>query len=270
MESLQEKESRPHDHRIHPSMKLRFFITPFAVAALLGLIFVLPERGEVAGTSLSRETIDWETKTPPLTLNNWFGNREVATKQELDILSKDTTFIKGTYTDYELPPLIDGDGNRFSSAVNLSIVISGHDMNNSIHRPERCLRAQGHIGLLSLPNELTTSSGKKIKVQRIETKFPLRTKSAEEIPHTIGFVSYYFFVGHQQLTNSHWNRTMLDMKDRILSGTDQQWSFIMASLPYNLKSTAEETQKEQQLADKKIRQFLAELTDEIVRWDQVK
>ena len=63
---------------------------------------------------------------------------------------------------------------------------------------------------------------------------------------------------------------MLDMKDRILSGTDQQWSFIMASLPYNLKSNPEETQKEQQLADKKIRQFLAELTDEIVLWDQVK
>jgi hypothetical protein len=44
----------------------------------------------------------------------------------------------------------------------------------------------------------------------------------------------------------------------------------MASLPYNLKSTPEETKKEQQLADKKIRQFLAELTDEIVLWDQVK
>lgn len=250
-------------------MKLRFFITPFAVAALLGLVFVLPERGTVAWTSLSKETIDWETKTPPLTLNNWFGTREVATKAELDILSKDTTFIKGAYTDYDLPPLVDRDGNRFSSAVNLSIVISGHDMNNSIHRPERCLRAQGHIGLLSLPNELTTSSGKKIKVQRIETTFPLRTKSAEEIPHTIGFVSYYFFVGHKQLTHSHLSRTLVDMKDRLRYGTDQQWSFIMASLPYNLKSTPEESQKEQQIADKKIRQFLAELTDEIVLWDEV-
>ena len=56
-------------------MKLRFFITPFAIAALLGLIFVLPERGDVAGTSHSQETIDWDAKTPPLTLNNWFGNR---------------------------------------------------------------------------------------------------------------------------------------------------------------------------------------------------
>jgi hypothetical protein len=60
------------------------------------------------------------------------------------------------------------------------------------------------------------------------------------------------------------------MKDRLLRGTDQQWSFVMVSMPYNLGSTAEETESKKQAVDKKIRQFLAELTDRIVQWDEIK
>ena len=49
-------------------------------------------------------------------------------------------------------------GAAIPDRVDLSIVLSGHDLNNSIHRPERCMPAQGHdIGSASnvsigLPN----------------------------------------------------------------------------------------------------------------------
>lgn len=41
------------------------------------------------------------------------------------------------------------------------------------------------------------------------------------------------------------------MKDRLRYGTDQQWSFVMLSMPYNLGKDPAETAIRQQQADKK-------------------
>ena len=44
-------------------------------------------------------------------------------------------------------------------AVQASIVLSGHDLNDSIHRPERCLPAQGFKELKLEPRILKTEQG---------------------------------------------------------------------------------------------------------------
>jgi hypothetical protein len=248
----------------------RFYHTPLFLALGLGLVFLLPHRGTMAETSLSKTQINIETNEPPISWGEWSGQKSIPSKKEKEILANDTNFIKGDYTCDNLPLIEDAKGQLFRVPLNLSIVISGHDINNSIHRPERCLVAQGHNSLASLPDSITTPDGRKVNVQRITTNFPIAPAKEGDIPFPIGFVSYYFFVGHRHITHSHWERILIDMKDRLLRGTDQQWSFVMVSMPYNLGSTAEETESKKQAVDKKIRQFLAELTDRIVQWDEIK
>ncbi|MFM2220994.1 MAG: hypothetical protein RLZZ553_742 [Verrucomicrobiota bacterium] len=247
----------------------RLFLTPIGLALVLGLVLILPRRGDVAPTSLSHKTIDMENLTPPLHVGDWMATAAKPSEKEVSILNPDTTFIKGVYQSYDMPPLYDGRGRRFDNAINLSIVISGFDINNSIHRPERCLRAQGHIDMLSLPSPLTTPAGKKILAQRLSSTFPLAPENDGEKPFPIGFVSYYYFVGNKHITHDHWSRTLLDMKDRLLLGTDQQWSFVMLSMPYNLGSSVAQTERNRDHADKKIRQLLGELTDVMIDWDAV-
>jgi hypothetical protein len=247
----------------------RFYLTPFVLALVLGMIFVLPRRGEVSLTSLSRRAIDMENKIPPLHIGDWIAQPMAPSSKEKETLNPDTTFIKGIYSAYDIPPLLNASGRSFETGINLSIVISGFDINNSIHRPERCLRAQGHLNMLSLPDDFTTPGGRAIKVQRLSSIFPLAPENEGDAPFPIGFISYYYFVGHKHLTHDHWSRTFLDMKDRLLYGADQQWSFVMLSMPYNLGKDPQETAQRQQQADKKIRQLLGELTDQIVNWEEI-
>jgi hypothetical protein len=247
----------------------RLYLTPIGLALFLGLVFILPRRGEVALTSLSRETIDMEKKIPPLHVGEWIATATQPSVKEVETLNPDTTFIKGMYRSYDMPPLHDGSGRLFDTAINLSIVISGFDINNSIHRPERCLRAQGHIDMLSLPSDLITPTGKAIKVQRLTSTFPIPSEKKGGTPFPVGFISYYYFVGHKHLTHDHLSRTIIDMKDRLLLGTDQQWSFVMLSMPYNHGKNMAETEKNLAMTDKKIRQLLGELTDVMVDWKQI-
>jgi hypothetical protein len=37
---------------------------------------------------------------------------------------------------------------------------------------------------------------------------------------------YYWFVGASHVTNSHYERTIYDIKHRLLEGTNQRWAYI--------------------------------------------
>ena len=60
------------------------------------------------------------------------------------------------------------------------------------------------------------------------------------------------------------------MQDRIFRGKDQQWSFIMLSIPYDLAESSAETKANEDNADKKIRELVGELADRLVKWDEIK
>ena len=62
------------------------------------------------------------------------GKRVEVTGKELQILAKDTEFERTQFANTASP---------YHPAVEVSVVFSGKDLNNSIHRPERCLRSQG-------------------------------------------------------------------------------------------------------------------------------
>ncbi len=69
--------------------------------------------------------------TLPSSVGVWFGEDQKITEQELAVLARDTEFARKLYTN--------GRGDQIFA----SIVLSGQDLDNSIHRPERCLPAQG-------------------------------------------------------------------------------------------------------------------------------
>ncbi len=232
-------------------------------------MWVLPKRGTVAPSSLSMTEINMEEKVPPLAFGEWEGFKTLPTEDERKILASDTNFIKARYTCKDFPFLETTDEKIYQNVVSLSIVISGHDINNSIHRPERCLVAQGHQEMLSLPSQITTPQGRSLEVRKISSRANFRITQNEPENHQRGFISYYYFVGHKRLTSSHWSRTLMDMQDRLMTGTDQQWSFIMVSAAHDLGASAEETETHRRAVDKKIRQFLGELTDRIVDWNQI-
>lgn len=239
----------------------RFYLAPFILLGLLGTVFILPKRGTFAPSSVHSE--------PPLILGEWTGIKTLPSKEETQILDKDTIFNKAVFSSLDLPDLFNAKGQRFDSTINLSIVKSGTNVNNSIHRPERCLLGQGHQDIRSVGETITTPSGKTIAVKKITTWFPIAPANEGDPAFPIGFISYYYFVGHKNLSNDHWQRTFSDVMTRLKEGTDQQWSFVMLSMPYNLAKDPAESDSNQQQADKKIRQLLAELTDRLVKWDEI-
>ena len=46
-------------------------------------------------------------------------------------------------------------------------------------------------------------------------------------PIRIRHVFYYWFVGSHSLTAGHYDRTFIDMKDRLLGGFDQRWAYVL-------------------------------------------
>jgi len=138
------------------------------------------------------------------------------------ILAKDTEFERVSYRDMNKPK---------DPEYELSIVFSGRDLNNSIHRPERCLRSQGWNFLKEekLDLEGILDGGNDVPFRQIVCSKPVVLDSGQTVE--IQQVQYYTFVGYKSITEGHIERTILDMKDRVLFGFDQQWAYVTFSMP---------------------------------------
>src|SRR3954470_20737184 len=96
-----------------------------AIVLLVGFssVFLLPKSGKSSPAGIAMEL--------PHYVGEWIGTDAEVTQREREVLAKDTLFARKTYT------------NLAGDSIYVSIVMSGDDMTNSIHRPERCLPAQG-------------------------------------------------------------------------------------------------------------------------------
>jgi len=134
------------------------------------------------------------------------------TDREREVLAKDTQFARKNYA------------NLAGDRISVSIILSGDDMTNSIHRPERCLPAQGWSVQSSEEKVLPMANGKTLGVTK------LRNVRAIELPdksrRTLHNVNYYWFVGYRDMTASHLTRTGLDLRDRLLHGYNQRWAYV--------------------------------------------
>ncbi|MGI9240429.1 MAG: exosortase-associated EpsI family protein [Verrucomicrobiales bacterium] len=149
----------------------------------------------------------------PGRVGEWKGEYRAPGKKEKDELDKATVFRKRFY--YRDSP----NHPRQADAIDATMVQSGDDMNNSIHRPERCLKAQGYHQIE--PKTVKINVGdKSMKVTRL--RFVQTLADGTELPALM----YYWFVGADHLTNSHYERTLYDIKHRLLQGTNQRWAYI--------------------------------------------
>ncbi|HYX49302.1 MAG TPA: EpsI family protein [Ktedonobacteraceae bacterium] len=152
----------------------------------------------------------------PEYLGQWYGVDQEITERERSILASDTEFARKSYTNFR------GD------KILVSIVLSGHDLDNSIHRPERCLPAQG-LTIVDSQRITLSVPGGSLETTRLHDVHQVSAPGGKLIP--VYDLNYYWFVGFHHLTASHLERTWLDIQDRLFKGYNQRWAYITVSTP---------------------------------------
>ncbi len=240
-------------------MNTRALVLPLFMSGMLSGIYFLPSVGKVAESAVKMELPD--------SLAGWTLESIPPSEAEIGTLSGDTKFSKAQC--YKARPgEVTDDGYLIPDRIDLSVVLSGADINNSIHRPERCMPAQGHNIISSSDQLLQLSNGREFQAKRLFSVQKLPNNKERTEYSKFNCVTYYFFVGHDHVTNDHLGRTILDMKDRLLRGMDQRWAYVSVSTWYGKLPwiKAEITEAE---ADTKVRKFLASFSGEQIYWQQI-
>jgi Protein of unknown function (DUF3485) len=241
-------------------MKPPYLLLPVLLGGLLATVHLLPEAGEMAESAvkmdLPTKAGDWEMRQIPVTA------------LEQAILAADTRFAKAVCLTPREGEVDLASGMAVPDRVDLSIVLSGHDLNNSIHRPERCMPSQGHVIGSSSNVRLQLPNGRKINARRLLSVQSVPTNEDRSEYSSFNCVTYYFFVGHHRITQDHVVRTLWDMKDRLVLGMDQRWAYVSASMWYG-KVPWIENEVSIEEADEKLRRFLMEFGEEQINWDMI-
>lgn len=148
----------------------------------------------------------------PVWIGSWWGEDVEVTAKEIGALAKDTRFARKIYKSPE------GD------QIFVSIVLSGDDMASSIHRPERCLPAQGWSLQSSSRETIALNDGKSLATTLLRSVRPALDYAGNR--RLITNLNYYWFVGYNHMTPSHLDRTIWDMRERLLHGYDQRWAYV--------------------------------------------
>ena len=187
-------------------MIIKRMIALQAVVALsLSTVFLLPKKNQVGPAGIRLEL--------PADVGVWSGKDQAVTERELQILSSDTRFARRLYT------------NPFGDEILVSIVLSGEDMNNSIHRPERCLPAQGWT--IEGNQRVMVPMGPKnppLDATRLANVREIAVSETRHVP--VRNIQYYWFIGSRDMTASHLRRTLIDVEDRVLRGENQRWAYV--------------------------------------------
>ena len=187
--------------------------------------------------------------TLPNSVGAWFGEDQKITERELAVLAKDTAFARKLYTN--------GRGDQIFA----SIVLSGQDLDNSIHRPERCLPAQGwsiadsRVVKIPIPN----SSAGALDVTRLHNVRKVATTDGQTV--SIYGLNYYWFVGANDITPSHLRRTYIDIRDRIMFGYNQRWAYI--TIAATITENITQFGRSERETDELVQQFIADLFPQI-------
>lgn len=220
-------------------------------ALLLGALFTL------VGIMPTQDTLMESAIRPDLplgiTAGTWRGERQQESEVERITLAADTKFSKAVYRSVSLDPL---------PPINASIVYSGSDMNTSIHRPERCLPAQGHYDLTTEPVQLKLKNGRELTFTRILSKSQEKLPNGVEV--TLQHVNYYIFVGHAVIKSDHLSRTLQDMYDRVVHGYVERWAYYQVGTYYG-----EVLHVSREDAENNLRAYISETLSDLIDWDML-
>lgn len=203
-------------------MTKRLWILLGALTLGFSMIWLLPRQKEMVVSRLS--------KGLPETIAGWQSKKQQVSDEEKKVLADDTEFTRRSYTNPGLP----GFGG-----VEVSVVFSGKDINNSLHRPEVCLRAQGWNFVrersLIIPGVLP--DGEDLPVREIACIRPRVVKDGVEPPKNKAGepvydmrIQYYTFFGAEKIVSGHYDRTFADIEARLIHGYDQQWAYATFSV----------------------------------------
>ena len=213
----------------------------------LGSIYLLPRGYKIRESAI--------IMILPDTVKEWFGESMETSEVVINALAEDTNYAQSQYK--RRTP---GTEDKIDVA-SAFIVLSGDDMNNSIHRPERCLAAQGFEILSSEEISIPITGTFNLPTKRLLSKH-LRTGAKQ--------ISYYWFTGAKKITSSHYSRTFTDIFDRLATGTNQRWAFV------NITSPIIEDKKAHPFAehsieetDKLISEFISNIFIQIHNEDQL-
>ena len=83
-------------------------------------------------------------------------------------------------------------------------------------------------------------------------------------------ISYYWFTGAAIITPSHYKRTLTDMWDRLVTGTNQRWAYVTISSELFEESAEHPFAKHSpEETDAMLTDFISRVFDQIHRTDQL-
>ena len=204
-------------------------------------VFCLPRHVEQPAAGVALEL-------PPF-VGYWYGEALQVSQRERDILGPETHFARRRYE------------NGLGGRVDISIVLSGEDMNTSIHRPERCLPAQGVSVAHSYCKQIDLGKSK-LTVTRLHTTIPV--PADEDRPaYTQHDIYYYWFIGSTETTPSHLKREFIDIRDRVLKGTVQRWAYI--TVRGSVTKGVERFGRSEEEVDKMLTELIKKIVPQIER-----
>jgi hypothetical protein len=146
------------------------------------------------------------------------GTTAEVTEPERYILPKDTEFARKNYSDFPGP-----------DRIFCGIVLSGVAQ-QSIHRPEVCLIAQGWSIINQEDIKIPLESGRVLTVRNLTIKkvVPYNGKAV-----TLERYNMYWFVGENITTASHVTRAFLSSWDRIVHNRAHRWAYVTVASGIN-------------------------------------
>ncbi len=212
------------------------------LAALLGgmsSIFLLPQQ-------LGFQPVGIELALPKM-VGGWYGKDLEITEKEQKVLGPGTEFARKSYT------------NGVGYEIVATIVLSGQDMNTSIHRPERCMPAQGFTIIDKRTVPVALPGHGLLRVTRLQN---VRNVPGEDGAAVALYnLTYYWFVGHTDATGSHFERTWLDVKDRLVHGYNQRWAYI--TVAGQIPPHADNDPRLERVVDEWMQDFVKQLVPKI-------
>ena len=204
-------------------------------------VFLLPKGGEQpAGIRIEL----------PDFVGNWKGTDAEMTDSERTTLGEasGTRFARKTYRNL--------DGYE----IMVSIVLSGRDMSTSIHRPERCLQAQGWT--LQEGDDLAVSLPQRGSFPVTQLRSTRLAKNGEGT-ETRELQAFYWFVGEKDISAGHWDRWAIDNRDRLFRGVSQRWAYILVSGGVPIAKDAKDNDAVRKWSANAIKEFIRLLAPKI-------
>jgi len=151
----------------------------------------------------------------------------------------------------------------FGDQILASIVLAGEDPDNSIHRPERCLPAQGWTVMDSRTVTMNAPNlpGGKLKVTRLHNLQKIKDNHGNL--YNVYNLNYYWFVGYTDVTPSAIDRAVMDIRDRVKKGYNQRWAYVTVAA--NITEGLVKFGRSEAASDQMLQSFIQDLFPRIVR-----